>query len=136
MIRRMMGYDTPTARFDIEPILAWFGADCPPRSSKLQCPFHADNHASGYIPESRKYFKCLACGVQGDAVRLLYMYNEDGSEIPEGERDWRGAYARAEELAGKPDESVREQPVRRGRVPGGTRDYRGHSRMGSPRSSR
>lgn len=116
-----------TARFQIEPILEEFGADIPPRSSKLKCPFHDDNHDSGYIPESRQYFKCLACGVQGDAVRLLH---------DQGGLSWRDAYAAAERLAGKPDESVPEQPVRGGRVPGRTRDYRGHSRMGQVGSSR
>jgi len=117
-----------TARFRIEPILEEFGASITPRSSKINCPFHDDQNASGYIPESREYFKCLACGVQGDAVRLLHDQGEGMS--------WRDAYTRAEGLAGKPDESVPEQPLRRGRVPGGTRDYRGHSRMGTARSGR
>jgi hypothetical protein len=105
---------TLTARFNIEPILEWFGAESPPRSSKLQCPFHADSHASGYIPESRQYFKCLACGVQGDAVRLLYMFNEDCSLIPEEERDWRGAYSKATELAGEPEEQAGQAKKTRG----------------------
>src|SRR3954467_12847523 len=96
-------------RFNIEPILEWFGAVIPPHSSKLQCPFHDDGHASGYIPDTRQYFKCLACGVQGDAVRLL---------PDQGGLDWRDAYTRAEELAGKPDESVPGPSVPGGRVPG------------------
>ena len=48
------------ARFRIEPILEEFGAFITPRSSKINCPFHDDENASGYIPESREYFKCLA----------------------------------------------------------------------------
>ena len=107
-------------RFLIEPVLeGHFGAEITPHSSKLRCPFHDDDHASGW--HNDYYFKCLACGVRGDAVRLLH---------DQGEMSWRDAYARAEELAGKPDESVPEQPVRGGRVPGRPRDYRGHSRFG------
>jgi hypothetical protein len=125
-----------SARFNIEPILEWFGAVIPPRSSKLKCPFHDDNHDSGYIPESRQYFKCLACGVQGDAVRLLYMFKlEESGALVKGDENWRDAYARAKELAGEPDESAPGTPVRGGRVPGRPRDYRGHSRYSKTRSS-
>jgi hypothetical protein len=123
-----------SARFNIEPVLEWFGAVIPPRSSKLKCPFHDDNHDSGYIPESRQYFKCLACGVQGDAVRLLYTYTVDDfgfvSEISEEERDWRGAFARAKELAGAPEEETSTTPLK-SRMRGSTRTLRGHNRFGS-----
>lgn len=126
-----------SARFRIEPILEEFGASITPRSSKINCPFHDDENASGYIPESREYFKCLAdCGAKGDAVRLLHDYRmEDGAPV-QGGLSWRDAYARAEELAGKPGEQVPATPVRSGRVPGRTRDYRGHSRYGTTRSAR
>jgi DNA primase len=117
---------TSSARFLIVPVLqGHFGAEIISYSSKLKCPFHDDNHASGW--HNDYYFKCMACDVKGDAVGLLSR---------QGGLSFADAYARAEELAGSPDESVSEQPLRSGRVPGKPRDYRGHSRLGSTRSGR
>lgn len=115
------GEKPSNGRFRIEPILEEFGAFITPRSSKLKCPFHDDENASGYIPESRQYFKCLACGVAGDAVRLLH---------DQGGLDWRESYRKAEELAGPPEEEASTTPLR-SHMRGSTRTLRGHSRFGS-----
>jgi DNA primase len=109
-----------TARFLIVPVLeGHFGATVTPYSSKLRCPFHDDKAPSAW--HNDYYFKCLACEVKGDAVGLLNR---------QGGLSFADAYARATALAGEPDESVPKQPARGGRVSGGTRDYRGHSRFG------
>src|SRR3954463_1039189 len=109
-------------RFNIEPILEWFGAVIPPHSSKLQCPFHDDGHASGYIPDTRQYFKCLACGVQGDAVRLLYDFRLEDGEPVGGGLAGGGVSTSAEDLPATPAEPVPGTAVSSGRVPGRQRN--------------
>ena len=110
-------------RFKIAPILEFFGAEVKPNTVKILCPFHEDNTASGW--HNDYYFKCFACGVQGDAVGLLAR---------EGRLEFAEAYQRAEELAGSPDDTVSDTSLSGRRLSGKQRDYRGHSRFGQIRS--
>lgn len=118
--------DSISSRYLIVPILeGHFHAEVPSFSAKMTCPFHADSNPSAW--HNDYYFKCFGCGVQGDAIGLL---------IRQGGVVGADAYKLAEELAGSPDEPVREQSSPRRGLSGGTRDYRGHSRSGTTRRGR
>jgi DNA primase len=105
--------DPSIARFKIALVLEEFGAVVNANTVKICCPFHDDSDPSAVCYEY--YFKCFACGVQGDAVRLLH---------DQGGLDWRESYAKAAELAGEPEEQA--EPIKKTR--GGPRVYTNHRR--------
>jgi CHC2-type zinc finger protein len=110
----------------IRPVLEYFGfKNLPAEGSKFNCLFHDDARASAVA--YRTYFKCFACGVEGDAVKLIH--DQEGVS-------WREAHERAESLAG---EEHREVPAGRrsgSTLPGGTRPHRGHRAFVPPRLGR
>ncbi len=114
-----------SARFAVVPILEHFGAVVKPYSSKLLCPFHDDHNESGWYSEQFQYFKCMACGVRGDAVGLLHR---------QGGLSLKDAYEEAARIAGEPDEPVRGESVGSSLLPGRSGLKRGSSRYGSSRS--
>lgn len=110
----------------IEPTLEALGLDTSAGvGRKLICIFHDESNPSAVFYPT--FFKCFACGVQGDAPRLLHDF--------EG-LDWKDAYQRAKDLAGIEDDAVSKQRHPGSRVFGGPRDLSGHNRFGQTRRSR
>jgi DNA primase len=41
---------------------------------KARCPFHPDDTPSLYVSPSKGIWKCFGCGVGGDAVKFVALY--------------------------------------------------------------
>jgi DNA primase len=66
--------DTP--QLDLGPVLIHYGAkDLPSRYGwhTMKCPFpeHNDSRASARVNLSIGGFVCLACGIRGDAIKII-----------------------------------------------------------------
>lgn len=109
----------------LEPVLQYYGHDTSRGPGKIQCQFHDDEHPSASW--DARGFKCHACGVWGDAVRLVK--EQEGV-------DWREAYEIAAGIAGDEHEEVAEVPRPGGPLPGGSGILRGDSRGGKAWSGR
>jgi DNA primase len=44
--------------------------------NRTRCPFHADRNPSFSVNESEQYFYCFGCGVGGDVIKFLQLYEE------------------------------------------------------------
>ena len=84
----------------VAPTLESLGFDPIPNRSgvKVKCFFHQEDRPSAVV--YTYYFKCFACGIQGDATRLLH---------DQGGLDWDEAKSRAAQLAGTQHSGVRTQ---------------------------
>lgn len=102
----------------LEPVLQYYGHDTSKGPGKIQCQFHEDDHPSATWND--RTFKCHACGVWGDAVRIVKEQEDVG---------WREAYEIAAGIAGDEHGSVAEEPGPRGGIPGGSGLLRGSSRF-------
>ncbi len=68
----------------IEKVLTDAGADYVPNGSgwqRMKCPYHDEAHASASVNRRLNAFKCHACGVQGDSIKLLK--DQRGMSYPE-----------------------------------------------------
>lgn len=111
-----------TDRYPIRGILESYGFDLSRGEGKIACEFHGDKHPSAMWSEF--YFTCFACGVSGDAVRIVK--DQEGLS-------WSAAYDRAASLSGDDHKPV---PTERGpgpRLSGGPRLHMGN---GKRRTSR
>jgi DNA primase len=43
-------------------------------SLKALCPFHDDRNPSFSVNANEQYFYCFGCGVGGDVIRFLQLY--------------------------------------------------------------
>ncbi len=48
------------------------------RSLKGICPFHPDSDPSFSVNKREQYFHCFGCGVGGDAIKFLMLYERIG----------------------------------------------------------
>src|SRR5690606_861507 len=91
------------------------------------CPYHSEEKPSARVNGHLGAFKCLACGVSGDCLKLLRK---------EENLDYAGAQRRLEKIAAEIGyelpRAVGRQPGRP-RVFGGSRDHRGDSPGVRPR---
>ena len=58
----------------IEKVLLDAGASYVPAGGgwhRMKCPYHDEAHASASVNRTLNAFKCHACGVQGDSIKLL-----------------------------------------------------------------
>jgi DNA primase len=94
--------DTPT--FDLLPILYEHGMQHEPRGQSCWCPYHPDDNPSASINYERTLFACHACGMSGDAIKLL----RDHEQL-----DFKAALSRAEELSQGSRRPVRKASGRR-----------------------
>jgi DNA primase len=61
---------------DMRAVLEHYGADDVPEDAshwrKMKCPFHHERHASAAVVlDEHPRFRCLGCGVYGDALDLI-----------------------------------------------------------------
>lgn len=113
-------------RIPIRKILEYFGfTDLGAEGSKILCKFHQEDHPSAVFYQY--YFKCFACGVQGDGVRLLH--DREGLS-------WREAYDRAASITGEVRSEVREGRRSGSGLPGRSRPVRRNRPFVPPGSSR
>ena len=64
------------ATLGIAAVLRHYGATSIPEGSgwhTMRCPFHGDSHASGRVNVELGGFKCNACPVRGDAIKLIEL---------------------------------------------------------------
>lgn len=82
-----------------------------------RCPFHPDTHASGRLNEQEGVFKCMACGITGNAVKLIQEH--EGVTYDEAKR-------KARELTGvEGNDSIASRPGGHSKLPLWTRERRG-----------
>ena len=43
---------------------------------KARCPFHQPAEASLYLNRRQGFFQCFSCGVGGDAIKFVEMYDK------------------------------------------------------------
>jgi DNA primase len=41
---------------------------------KAKCPFHGDRYPSFSVNSDGQYFNCFGCGVGGDVIKFLMLY--------------------------------------------------------------
>lgn len=70
-------------------------------SWKACCPFHNENTPSFHVTPSRQTFHCFGCGVGGDAIRFLMMYEN---------LDYPTALRRLADMNGIPVQEEDEDP--------------------------
>jgi DNA primase len=68
----------------------------------IKCPFHGDRHASGRINEAKEVFYCNACGVAGDAYKLVM--DKEGLTFDQAKR-------RVQEIAGSDGSQLPGKPA-------------------------
>jgi DNA primase len=68
----------------------------------MKCPFHDDRTASASVNHELEGFACLACGVKGDALKLLQE---------QGRLSFREALERAQLLTGQEAGSFSPKPA-------------------------
>jgi len=57
---------------------------------KARCPFHDEKTASFMISDSKQIFKCFGCGVSGDSIKFVMMY--DNLSYPDAIRNLASRY--------------------------------------------
>lgn len=60
----------------IDDVLRHYGARKVPAGvgwHSMKCPFHGDKHASARVNVDRNAFTCLACGMSGDALKIISL---------------------------------------------------------------
>src|SRR5689334_15897370 len=96
---------------NIADVLRHYGATKVPEGAgwhSMRCPFHSDGHASGRVNTDLGAYKCNACPVSGDALKLISLAEKIGrSEAVDYARETLGA-----SLTGVP-RPVRQQSQRR-----------------------
>ncbi len=58
----------------VEVISDYINLERAGNSYKTNCPFHPDRTPSFYVSPSRQIFKCFGCGVGGDAIKFVSLY--------------------------------------------------------------
>jgi len=60
-------------------IVEIIGSRIPLSSSlKAKCPFHDDRNPSFSVNRTGQYFYCFGCGVAGDVIKFLMLYERRG----------------------------------------------------------
>jgi DNA primase len=102
---------------DIVPVLIYYGADArhiPTRVGwrGMKCPFHEDSHASARVNIELGAFRCLACGMSGDGLKLIRR--KEGMKYAESIEYARQVFGKSVNNVHSSDAS-REKPVKFGR---------------------
>ena len=95
---------TDDRRFDIAPVLEYYGWDVPYERSgwvKVRCQTgaHTDSNPSASINFDTGRIKCFACDFKGDAISVVQFYEEGLGYVD--------AVKRCEEVTGGSDQSLR-----------------------------
>lgn len=107
----------PLPEFPIEPVLLELGAESVPTGFgwvKMHCPFHPDRTMSASVNHEINGFRCMACGVSGDSLKLLQ--DQLGLEF-------KDALERAKNITHVEVGKVRGKPRRRSSLLDFSRDY-------------
>ena len=78
---------------------------------KAACPFHDEKTASFMVSHAKQIFKCFGCGVAGDAIKFIMLY--ENLNYPDAARKQKLSGSLILDVALNNDGSINQITVRR-----------------------